>query len=71
MFVAVSPIARAHISPARLAHINQHGRYRFTRRGPADGRLRRLRPANIDRQAGGAAAATAGTVLRSDDSDGD
>jgi hypothetical protein len=41
------------------------------RRGPADGRLWRLRSANIDRQADGAAAATAGTDLRSDDPDGD
>jgi hypothetical protein len=37
----------------RYAHVNQHGRYRFNRRGPGDGRLRRLRPANINRLQGG------------------
>ena len=40
----VSHVARAHISAVRFVHVNQHGRYRFTKRGPADGRLRRLRP---------------------------
>ncbi|HEY5262074.1 MAG TPA: Tn3 family transposase, partial [Solirubrobacteraceae bacterium] len=49
----VSATARAHISAVRYAHVNQHGRYRFNRRGPANGRLRRLRPANINRLHGG------------------
>ena len=49
----VSATARAHISAVRYAHVNQHGRYRFHRRGPTDGRLRRLRPANINRLHGG------------------
>ena len=40
----VGTIAREHISAARFAHINQHGRYHFHRRGPGDGKLRRLRP---------------------------
>lgn len=50
----VSNLARAHISAVRFAHLNQHGRYRFTKRGLADGRLRRLRPANSARLHGGA-----------------
>jgi hypothetical protein len=34
----------------RYAHVNPHGRYRFHRRGPVDGRLR---PPNINRLHGG------------------
>ncbi|MCA1678308.1 MAG: Tn3 family transposase, partial [Actinobacteria bacterium] len=65
----VGPVARAHISPARFAHINQHGRYHFNRRGPTDGRLRRLRPANIQRHGGGQPAAN--TSTRSHHANGD
>ncbi len=49
----VSATARAHISAIRYAHVNQHGRYHLNHRGAADGRLRRLRPANINRLQGG------------------
>ena len=64
----VSATARAHISAVRYAHVNQHGRYRFHRRGPADGRLRRLRPANINRLHGGeGASATQNRAARDGD----
>ena len=64
----VSATARAHISAVRYAHVNQHGRYRFNRRGPADGRLRRLRPANINRLQGGElASATQNRAARDGD----
>jgi TnpA family transposase len=66
----VSATARAHISAVRYAHVNQHGRYRFHRRGPADGRaqLRRLRPANINRLHGGeVASATQNRAARDGD----
>ena len=64
----VSATARAHISAVRYAHVNQHGRYRFHRRGPADGRLRQLRPANINRLHGGElASATQNRAARDGD----
>jgi len=63
----VSATARAHISAVRYAHVNQHGRYRFNRREPADGRLRRLRPANIHRLHGEVAGATQNRAERDGD----
>ena len=40
----VGRIAREHISAARFAQINQHGRYHFRRRGPGDSREREPSP---------------------------
>jgi len=62
----VNAAARAHTSAVRYAHVNQHGRYRFHYRGPADGRLRRLRPANINRLHGGKVASTTQNTPRGD-----